>query len=274
MRTSSHIPPQARPLATQNNPLITQENFLSDTIVDAKPYVPANWQPAYHYLVFDTGRDTTSGFVVDTADTSLKYRYKAGTGDGPAICRLAPYNNYEWQDYEFQGRIIKPVSDSYDTISVGAVFYQESEGRYYSLMAYGKNPPKGATRNKFLLVSHWINDVGTQKDSVIDSISTVIFAGAVDSVDFRIRAMTYPVFDGPEYIKDSTIISASVWESHDDEPTVWLIEEKPDETGYNKTNGYCGAVIKYNGSLLTSPPSSQVGVKFSDIKLSKVPNNE
>jgi hypothetical protein len=109
------------------------EDFKEDTIVDVKPYTPANFHPNYTINQFTIGTDT-SGFVLDNSGSTpaLAYRHKPGT-QYPVTCMIAPNTNLEWRNYEFCGTIIKPVGSVYDTVSAGFVFYNTGESSTYKL---------------------------------------------------------------------------------------------------------------------------------------------
>ena len=226
------------------------------------PYIPANWQPAYHYLTFDTGRDTTSGFVLDTADTpSLVYRHKAGAGY-PAICRLAPYNNYEWQDYVLRGKIEKPTDAAYDSVAVGVIFYQEDEGRYYSIMPKYESQSETA----FRLRSHYIGTAGT---GVADTLHTYDFNDA-DTVYFAVQVTSGDTTFGTDStIKDAkAIIKLKLWNEGEEEPGNWFDPTKGDDSNNRKISGYCGIIVNNRSKELLQTENE--GIKIKDIKLEKV----
>lgn len=112
---------------------LAYEDFKEDTIVDVKPYTPANMHPMYTNNQFTTGTDT-SGFVFQKSgtDTSLVYRHKPGT-EYPVTCLVAPETNLEWRDYEFSGKMIKPAGAVYDTVSAGLLFYHSNANSTYKM---------------------------------------------------------------------------------------------------------------------------------------------
>jgi hypothetical protein len=242
-----------------------QTDSETDTIVDAKPYVPANWQPVYHYLSFDTGRDTTSGFVLDTADTpSLVYRHKAGAGY-PAICRLAPYNNYEWRNYELRGTIVKPSADEYDSVGAGVVFYQEDEANYYALATMLNS----LGQKKFRLLRYSLSDLGTSEiDSLYEFDYT--FGGDTNVVHLAVHVETQDSLNAEDTIYDAkAVMKFKFWKDEETEPTQWTPDEDiVDVTEKRKIGGYCGVITHYRSTGLKE--IDMVGIKCRDFKIEKL----
>jgi hypothetical protein len=73
---------------------------------------------------------SNTGFVFykSSTDTAL-YKHKAGT-KYPVTCRLIQYTNLTWRDYNFNGKIVKPVGSVYDSIWVGLDIYSANGMQY------------------------------------------------------------------------------------------------------------------------------------------------
>jgi hypothetical protein len=159
------------------------EDFKEDTIVDVKPYTPAAFHPDYTINQFTIGNDN-SGFVLDTTgfgtthSTALVYRHKPGT-QYSVTCRIAPYTNLEWRDYQYSGTIIKPAGTVYDSVVIALPFYYVNDSKTYIL--------------KFAMDGIHLLGPG------IDSIKAYNFSNG-DIVNFRIAAKALPKNDTTDRI--------------------------------------------------------------------------
>jgi hypothetical protein len=243
------------------------EDFKEDTVVDVKPYTPANMHPLYTINQFTTGTDT-SGFVFQksSTDTSMVYRHKPGT-EYPVTCLIAPETNLEWRNYEFSGKIIKPAGDVYDSAGVGVVFYAKDAKNYYSLRVKGKANDTTPDANKFYLMSHF-ERYGSEWDSVMQKIDT-LFEGSKDTMNFSIQVLTNDKKIGDSTIIDGEIsINAVLWQPAFSQPTFNEFYSRKDTFSTRKTGGYCGLIFNYSNTSLTSP--EKTGIKFADVKVQKV----
>jgi hypothetical protein len=243
------------------------EDFKEDTVVDVKPYTPANMHPVYMVNQFTTGTDT-SGFVFDKSGgvPSLVYRHKPGT-EYPVTCLVAPKTNLEWRDYEFSGKIIKPAGAVYDSAGVGVIFYAKDTKNYYSLRVKGKASDSSANANKFYLMSHFVRG-GSEVDSVMASPFDTLFEGSKDTMNFSVRVKTRNYQD--TIIDGEVSIDAVVWGGNGGVPDYNIYGKNVIDHLYTrKTDGYCGLIMDYSSTSLTSDNSGH-GIKVNEIKIQKV----
>lgn len=169
--------------ATSEGAYLAYEDFKEDTVVDVKPYTPANMHPLYTTNQFAVGTDST-GFVLDTTrygathTTAMVYRHRPGT-EYPVTCIVAPQTNLDWRDYTFTDTIIKPSGSVYDSVDLYIPFYYTDSSHTYQL---------GFTQHGVFL------NGGGFKDSLLST--TKINGG--DTLSFAITATTNPLGDLPD----------------------------------------------------------------------------
>ncbi len=162
---------------------LAYEDFKEDTVVDVKPYTPANFHPLYGTTQFTVGPDST-GFVLDTTgyhsthSVSMVYRHRPGT-QYPVTCLVAPQTNLEWRDYTFADTIIKPSGSVYDSVDLYVPFYYTDSAHTYELEF---------KQNGVVLNGGWF------RDSVLST--TKINGG--DTLAFAITVTTNPLGDIPD----------------------------------------------------------------------------
>jgi hypothetical protein len=243
------------------------EDFKEDTVVDVKPYTPANMHPIYTINQFTTGTDT-SGFVFQksSSDTSMVYRHKPGT-EYPVTCLIAPETNLTWRNYEFSGKIIKPAGDVYDSAGVGVVFYAKDAKNYYSLRVNGKANDTSGNANKFYLVSHY-EQYGSEWESVMQTIDT-LFQGSKDTMNFSIQVITRDKKIGDSTVVDGEAsINAVVWPPSSITPDHKIDNTLLDTYSSRKVEGYCGIMMNYLNTGLVLP--DKAGIRLSNIKIQKI----
>jgi hypothetical protein len=159
------------------------EDFKEDTVVDVKPYTPANMHPVYMVNQFTTGTDT-SGFVFDKSGgvPSLVYRHKPGT-EYPVTCLVAPKTNLEWRDYSYTGTIVKPAGMVYDSMWIGMDVYSSGTNRYRVMV---KN-------DSLIIVGGSFNNY-TPLDSSFDN---------GDTLNFKVSSYTFNGTKGAQIVPDS-----------------------------------------------------------------------
>ncbi len=166
------------------------EDFKADTLVDIAPYTPRNWLPDYGAHTFSTTKDTT-GFYFSKTDTALVYKHKPGAVY-PVTCKLAPYSNLQWRDYEFSGMIVKPEAAVYDSVIVGMDVYSNSGNQY---------------RFTFRNDTMWVSGGGISPNPSIRTLGNNFGHG--DSLYFKITAITAEKTIGTVTYQDSTIYLAA-----------------------------------------------------------------
>jgi hypothetical protein len=235
------------------------EDFKADTIADqdVKPYVPANWKPAYGFEGFAVGKDTT-GFVleVNSTDTCLVYRHKDGV-KYPVTCLLAPSTNLEWKNYEIRGTLVKPVDTVFNHVNVGVVAYSDGKGNEYKLES--KRIDQGNTH--FYLSGAGISTTIVDDTLQFNAGDTVRFALLVDNAD----EVYYDSVEAKNItVRDSTVtINAKVWKG--------IVEKQnwdksiEDDSEQRIIAGYPGMVI--NKSSVALPTQ---GIRAGPIFVRKV----
>jgi Peptidase family C25 len=258
---------------------LAYEDFKEDSVVDIRPYTPANMHPLYTINQFTSGTDAagnvvidSTGFVLDTSghDTlhanSLVYRHKPGT-QYPVTCLVAPQTNLDWRNYEFSGTIIKPAGNVYDSVGVGVIFYQKDAKNYYSLKVNGKANDTSGNANKFQIVSHF-ERYGSEWDSVMALVSNTVFGGGNDTMSFSVRVETS---NYPDTVQDGEAgIEAVVWSGTGARPDYGTgLGMIFDRFSTRKTEGYCGVIADYSSTSLTNVNANS-GIRTKDIKIQKV----
>jgi hypothetical protein len=242
------------------------ENFKEDTIVDVKPFTPAAVHPDYTINQFTTGNDS-SGFVLDVTGSdfanapALVYRHKPGT-QYPVTCRIAPYTNLDWRNYEFSGTIIKPAGDVYDSVGVGVIFYAKDQNNYYALKVKGKAHDASNNANRFIITRY--------SNGGEDSIWNVdfLFEGLTDTINFAVKAQTKDLIN-QETIKDGEInIQAVIWGVGSAKPG-YPFTHPVDTQNSRKIEGFCGFILDNNGTTLATSNIANA-IKYTNIKIQKV----
>jgi hypothetical protein len=228
---------------------IAYEDFKADTIVDVKPYTPLNWYPDYGVKTMTVGNDTT-GFVLEISatDTTLVYRPKAGVMDS-ATCRLIPYTNLEWRDYEFSGTIVKPDSAVYDSIIVGVDVYSNNGNQY---------------RFTFRNDTMWVSGGGIS-ETAVNHLPGKFDHG--DSLYFKIKVTTDDWTPDTVTFKDSTTkLIASVGINSSSYVEKYRNDNPGDFSTYHNKSGFPALFINLEGR----ESAAIEAIKFKDIRVQKV----
>jgi hypothetical protein len=240
---------------------LANEDFRGDTVVDAVPYVPANWLPQYGDAKFAVGLDTT-GFMlrVNAADTALVYKHKPNV-NYPVTCLLAPSTNLEWRNYQMTGTITKPAGEVYDSVEVGLVFYSESPTSYYKLTAGGKS----STSDNSIHIVKVTNGV---PQNLGQASGESAFEGAVDVLHFgvQVRTMDRKVNEDSTIVDGRVEINAKTWTGVT--PPSWLTLIS-DTTGSRKIQGVGGVLVNLRNTGLAKDPGL-APIRFDDFRAEKL----
>ncbi|EFK96964.1 transport protein ExbB2 [sediment metagenome] len=243
-----------------SNAYMAYEDFQRDSIVDVRPYTPADWYTDWQYTRLDTSTEVF-GFVLDTTDgatPNMYYRHVPGI-TYPVGARIAPYNNLGWKNYEYRGKIKKPAGAVYDTMAIGVKFYMESPTDYYILKVSGFMSGS-SDNNQFKLYRH----TGSGED-LLTTLNYLSFSGDTDSVWFAIQVQTRDTVSGGQVVKDGkTVMKAKVWDARDIErewPNYWT---EDNDMAKHKKQGYPGVFIDYTKVYGSIPYSNKISL--SDFK--------
>jgi hypothetical protein len=228
---------------------ITVENFLGDTVVDVKPYVPVNWHPDYRYARFELGEEV-NGFTLDTLTTDtnvLVYRHKPGV-EYPVTCRLAPETNLQWRNYQFSATIVKPDEVQYDSVTFAVLLHYRSEDSCYKVL-FDRD-------GVHLRGGRWTSDT---------TLSSSIVFGRGDSLRYKITARTLDD-GGTEDAKVSITVEACIGLESSFQT---LLLDGEDDNSKRIVDGYPGVLLDPDSGAATLQGTSQP-IRIRDSKLAKV----